>query len=87
MKEKTIFRDAKGCMSMIRWFLFVLAILICLQFLSGIVISFLIVFRREPDFIPLAIALFSGIAIETFIGIFGKIISKKFEIEKEGKSE
>ncbi len=80
MKQKTIFRDQFGCMSMGRWFLFILVLLISLQFLSGLVISFIIVFIKQPDFIPLAIALFSGTAIESLTGVMLKTISKKIEM-------
>jgi len=83
MKEKTIFRDQSGSMSMIRWFLFIIIILSIFQFTSGIIISFIIVIKDKPDFISLAIALFSGTAIETGIGMIGKVISKKFEEKNE----
>ena len=80
MKQKTIFRDQFGCMSMGRWFLFILIILIFLQFVSGLIISFIIVFKKQPDFIPLAIGLFSGMAVEALVGMLLKTVSKNIEM-------
>jgi len=81
--NKTILTDEKGLVSLLRFLLVWVMVLISVTLGFGLIFTGIVILFEVEGYNDILIIIFTSVGFETLIGIVGKVIQKKFEGSNE----